>query len=361
MTTEIDKSTAVVVQTRKEWLKERKKGVGASEVACLFGLDPYGRTIQDLYDEKVSDDAVDGIETPDMQRGRYMEPIILELYQLATLRVVCPVGLQVHPDEPRMLATPDGIIQGDGAPVEVKSVRQKKFSYLTHRGLTDGWLIQVASQLEVTQKDWASYAFHSAENWSLVHFDIERDRELGEALLAKVREFWKYVENRERPENPLVYDLPQIKGVSGSITLRADAEWLELAGQLIEAKRLAETSKEIEAMVKDRVKELMGGYGSHEGGGVRVHYKERAGRKTFDHEALAAQRPVDGLTVVAKLQERYPDLDINVLADLVVASRIDLARFYKQGEKYDEIRSYILKDGADDTEMLPAPRLRLEK
>lgn len=43
---------------RKQWLEERKKGIGGSDVACIFGMSPY-KTNVELWEEKV------GIKEPE--------------------------------------------------------------------------------------------------------------------------------------------------------------------------------------------------------------------------------------------------------------------------------------------------------
>ena len=37
---------------REEWLEERKKGIGGSDVACILGMSPYKSNVE-LWEEKV--------------------------------------------------------------------------------------------------------------------------------------------------------------------------------------------------------------------------------------------------------------------------------------------------------------------
>ena len=367
-----EKPQVLTLPSREQWLKERQKGVGASEVSSLFGLDPYGKSIATLFDEKVGVIQED-VDSPDMQRGRALEPIILRLYMEATGRVVVPAGLRVHPDEPHMLATPDGMVVGDDVPVEVKCVRLNKFSRIKHQGLSDGWLMQVMAQLEVTQRPWASYAFFNADSWSLVTFDIERDLAIGAAILAKVREFWtSYIETGIRPSIPLVHDLPVMPSVPGQLMVRNDPEWAEAVGMLVEAKNLSVTAEEIEDAAKGRIKGLMGGYGAAEGAGLRAYFRELGGRVTFDKKALAAAKPLDRLSVAAYVNQLrgvrgYTSKAAKKVIDTVLAQLgtqdldLVLSAFEKQSKPFEEFRSYFLKPEPDEQKMLPAPKLRLER
>lgn len=355
-------------QERKAWLGARKGLVGASEVAALFGLDPYGKTIQQLYDEKVAEvDAVDGVENPDQERGRYLEPIILEIYQRKTGRQVIPIGLQVNPDEPHMGATPDGqIVLSEKPTAEVKSVRGPKFYRMRDRGLSDGWILQVQAQLEVCRAPWGAFIFHTADAWDMTHFDIERDADVGAALRAKIHEFWQYVENRQRPEKPLKYDdLPTLTGVAGQVIMRGDQLFADVVGRLIEAKQIKKSAEEIEDLAKTDVRDMLAGqYGSFEGGGYRIHYKQRAGRNTFDPDTLAGAVPLDPIKVASVIANSgliEGDSLKQLLANLAAEARLDLSQFYNQGAPYAEIRTYVLKSEADEAERLPAPKLRLAK
>ena len=52
---------------REEWLEERNKGIGGSDVACIFGMSPY-KTNVELWEEKV------GIREPeDISQKEYVQ------------------------------------------------------------------------------------------------------------------------------------------------------------------------------------------------------------------------------------------------------------------------------------------------
>lgn len=345
-------------------------------MAALFDLSPYGETIQDIYDRKIkpaSDVIVDdGAGSPDQERGRWLEPIILMLFAKQSGHPVSPSRLYLHPEEDRFGATPDAEQQvGDDRPtVEVKSLRQKKFSYLKYNGLPDGYIMQKQAQLEVTGRPWGNFVFHSAENWEMIAFPIERDREFGAALRAKVREFWSYVDRRQRPEAPFsVDDLPGVVAPRGTLTIRNDQAWADAVQAYTERKLMLDEAEELVSASKALIKELMGGYGSCQGSGVRVHFKQRDGRETFDHKTLASVQPLDRIATAANILEAItgtlPEsneqqiLLIDRVMGAINRSGLDLAQFAKKGEPYDDMRLYVLKQDAEETAMLAKPKLRL--
>ena len=59
-----------------EWHEARRWRVGGSDVAVILGHSPYGQTSAQLMRAKLDGDTL--AETPAMQRGRLLEPAVLE-------------------------------------------------------------------------------------------------------------------------------------------------------------------------------------------------------------------------------------------------------------------------------------------
>lgn len=373
------KSVGIPISSRQEWLRARQKVVGASEVAALFDLSPYGETIQDIYDRKIkpaTDEIIDDADgSPDQERGRWLEPIILMLFARQSGHPVMPSKLYFHPEEDRFGATPDAEqdVKGERPTVEVKSLRGPKFNYLKYNGLPDGYIMQKQAQLEVTGRPWGNFVFHTADAWEMIAFPVERDLEFGAALRAKVREFWTYVDRRQRPEAPFsIDDLPGVVAPRGMLTVRNDQAWADAVKAYAERKLMLDEAEGLVDSSKELVKELMGGYGSCQGAGVRVHFKPRDGKLTFDHESLANAYPLDSITAgaevlraIAGLIEKYPTLE-NLQAEFstemtgaLSRSGLNVKQFFKRGAGYDDLRLYVLKENPEETAMLAKPKLRL--
>lgn len=368
------KSVGIPIPSRQEWLRARHSLVGASEVAALFDLSPYGETIQTIYDRKIrplTDEVVDDAAgSPDQERGRYLEPIILMLFAKQSGHPVIASRLYLHPEEDRFGATPDAeqVVDQELPTVEVKSLRGPKFNYLKYNGLPDGYIMQKQAQLEVTGRPWGNFVFHTADAWEMIAFPIERDREFGAALRAKVREFWTYVDRRQRPDAPLsIDDLPGVVAPRGTLTIRTDQEWADATKAYAERKAMLDEAETLVDSSKAHIKVLMGGYGSCQGAGVRVHFKQREGKLTFDHKELANAYPLDPITAGAKIMgvldrvfgsSDNPELRAELMGALS-QSTLDLSKFFKRGAGYDDMRLYVLKEDAEETAMLAKPKLRL--
>jgi putative phage-type endonuclease len=330
---------------RSEWLKQRQTGIGGSDVAAIVGKDPYGRTAADVYDEKIGE-VVDGEPSPAMLRGRYLEPVAVQLYQELTGRALRRQPMRRHREFPFMIANVDRQIlansddRGTGI-LEVKCPGVAMFAKMKAHGLHEGLSLQLQHYLTVLGYQWGSFALFNAERWALIHFDVEVDPAWSEVLVEKEAAFWRKVENRERPVVEEVSNLPAIPEVKGEVVLRNDEQWAVTVTGLVEANALRRTADEIYEVAKDQVKELVGGYAIIEGGGVRVHYSQRPGRKTFDRKALERAGPLDPTTVALVLGDYENGGEI--AEALHERARLDLSQFEKIGKPYDDFRSYILK------------------
>ena len=89
-----------------EQLAIRKTGITGSEIAAVAGLSPYESPLT-VWARKL--DLVDDDSSAVMERGTYLEEGIRSWYCAKTGANVAIVGTMVHPDNPIIIATPDGI------------------------------------------------------------------------------------------------------------------------------------------------------------------------------------------------------------------------------------------------------------
>ena len=174
-----------------EQLAERIRGIGASEAAAVLGLSPFAGPLE-VYLSKVEGLTKD--ETPDMERGAFLEPAIANWYAARNLVTLAEVGTVHHPTLP-LLATPDRIAttaEGTNRLVEIKAPRRN-----------DGWEDGEAPEHCVVQV-WMTDAVLTAAGWSLdpvshlvglvdgdlVVRPVQREPELQAAIIEKLTEWW---------------------------------------------------------------------------------------------------------------------------------------------------------------------------
>jgi putative phage-type endonuclease len=331
--------------SREEWLEARRSGIGGSDVAAICGLDPW-RTVTDVYDEKLGV-AGDKPPTAPMLRGTYLEPVAADLYAERTGRALRRQPLRRHADYPWMIGNVDRQILAGTAGItetgilEVKCPGVRTFAKVKAHGMPENYILQLQHYLAVYGYSWGSFALFSAENWELVHFDIEADAAIRDRLIEIEHDFWHdHVLAEVRPE-PAPVALPKLPEVSGEVVTRDDPEWTDAIAMLAEAQDLKAGAEELHLAAKSRIQERAGSHGVYEGAGARIYWREMAGRRTFDKKALAAARPLDRQALIGILIEKAGLTEAQA-ASVADTCALDLDAFEKQGNPFAEFRTYFL-------------------
>ncbi len=125
------------MQTREEFLKARKRGIGGSDSAAIVGVSPYTTPLQ-LYLEKTGQwqkqttDAQEKI----FERGNILEPFLRNLFQKDFGFEVEETSQKVHKTHDYIIANVDGLIREDNAIIEFKT-RSNFSKYSFGNELTD--------------------------------------------------------------------------------------------------------------------------------------------------------------------------------------------------------------------------------
>lgn len=178
---------------RDEWLKERRKHIGASDAAAILGLDPH-RSPLDIWLEKVRPEMVDAPADEDfLEFGTDVEPAIERRYVKETGRAVYhpSPAIIVHPKFPELACTPDGLSDSpDPIVVEYKFERYSdNFGDPGSDQIPDHFLTQVSHQMACTGRDRADLALmHGAPPIRI--YRAYRDHELERILIDRLRAWW---------------------------------------------------------------------------------------------------------------------------------------------------------------------------
>lgn len=178
--------------SRQEWLHERTKGVGSSDIAAIVGASPYAGPI-DVWLSKTGRGAA-GIETRPMRLGTKLEPIILsEFVEETGHEARLNRRLFVHATQPLVRATPDAFLLDGPAGVELKAPGLRMSGHWG-RSWSDeypeDYLAQVAWQMAATDRDeWFLAALLGGQDFRVFH--IRRDRDLEAGLIEAAERFWR--------------------------------------------------------------------------------------------------------------------------------------------------------------------------
>lgn len=184
-----------------DWLKERQKGIGGSDVAAILGMSPW-RTPYQVWEEKTTpiDETAEEDDRPALYWGRVLEAPIRQAYADKTGRTVTkPAEAFVSSKYPFMRANLDGIAD-DGRVVEFKtSSKSDGWGEVGTDEIPDYYMTQVQHYLAVTGVKTADVAVLIGGNDFRI-YTVEADEELQALLIERESEFWALVESRTPPD-----------------------------------------------------------------------------------------------------------------------------------------------------------------
>jgi len=244
---------SVLDTTRTEWLQERRRGIGGSDVAAILGLSPW-KTPLDVYLDKVGQSAASDTDSPAMYWGRTLEPVIRQHYADTTGRnVIQPPNILTHPEHAFMLANVDGLTE-DGRVFEAKTARTAQGWGEPGSGeVPDAYALQVQHYMAVTGLPVADVAvLIGGSDFRLYH--VEADPGLQADLILEEANFWQRVVKQRPPEPVTFAEVAQRWGKSDRVgNVIADPDvcvaWSELVKLRASIKDIEAREEELKAMI----------------------------------------------------------------------------------------------------------------
>lgn len=187
-----------VAQTREEWIAGRRGRIGASDVPAILGLvkwrSPY-RVWAEMRGLIPKRD-----ETLYIRAGHALEPLVAELYAEQAGRELADPGeytVYMHPDYPWLGVTPDRLVAGDTAPVELKTGGEYAMDEWRDDAPTS-YQVQLQTQIACLGAEWGSLA-GLIGNREFRWFDYPRHDRLIKSMIPRLAEFWERVQNGDPP------------------------------------------------------------------------------------------------------------------------------------------------------------------
>ena len=256
--------------SREEWLSYRRRGIGGSDVASIFGVSPF-RTARDIYYDKLNIVSVDEYEGNwvAMEMGNLLEPLVAKIFGKKTgYKFYQRKKMFYHPHYPFMLADLDYFVElpdGTTAILEIKT---------TNYNARDNWWLngketvpvyyesQGRHYMAVMNVDRVFYCclYGNTEGETIIR-EIKRDYAYEEEMIFLEKEFW---------ENHVLAKLPPPYMENGDLIMESasrhfgpadpDAPAVELntgmAAKLMRYLQLQEEKKNEEVHSKQFDKEL---------------------------------------------------------------------------------------------------------
>lgn len=292
----------VPTDTREEWLKARRQGIGGSDVAPILGLGKHGRTALSVWLEKTSD--VDDTVGEAGEWGNRIEPLLAakwaELHPTYWISPESP-GLLQNPDDPWMLATPDRLViphaSIDTDPLHVwegKTASHWLAGEWADLGMPDAYQLQVQWYLEVLDANVAHVSVLIGGQRYEERY-LPRERELGAMLRHELGQWWqKHVVDGVMPDADPKHDGPLLN----ALWRHLDTDPIELdhlADVVDDLRAVRRTIADLEAQEQHLIATLKAAMGEHTdavvNGELVATWRRGKPPRKFDAAALKAEHP----------------------------------------------------------------------
>lgn len=200
-----------------EWLEFRKTGIGGSDAAAILGLSPFKTNIQ-VWEEKVGLRTPDDIsEEPQVKYGKESEDLLVKLFALDYPQYKVKIDKKTVYRRGFMFASLDGELTdretGEEGFYEGKTSEVHSHLLMSkwYKQIPEYYYTQILHYFIVTQKSfaWCKAQIKTTGSNNEIelitrHFYYLRKELLEDLkyLYLKEKEFWGYVERKERP--PLI-------------------------------------------------------------------------------------------------------------------------------------------------------------
>lgn len=282
---------STVGMSREDWLKERRKSLGGSDVAAVLGMNEYCSRYTLYCDKKGKLPEKEDSEA--MRIGRDLEEYVAKRFTEKTGKKVRRENAIIrNPEMPYLHANVDRVLIGEDAVLECKTVSALNLKHYKNGEYPDRFYAQCCEYMLVCGFKKAYLAVLVLGKGFYV-FEIERDEAELSALNDACKEFWKLVEN----DTPPAAD----GDASTSETLttlypESNGETVNLFGFDNDLKQYTDLQAQIKALtaLKDemanKVKEYMKEASRAESDKFKVSWASSV-RRTFDAKRFASDHP----------------------------------------------------------------------
>lgn len=194
------------MQSREEWLKYRKGGIGSSDAPVIMGVSPWSTPFK-LYLDKIEPEVKeDDSNSFIKQKGNDIEPRIRAYYELQCGESFSPELLEMS-GATHLRASLDGLNKKKTHGIEIKLLGKEDFENLKKGIIPEKYKPQVHHQIMVGDLERVTiigYLYEKGENSfdpSCVHtHDVLPDLNYQIELLEAENKFWIGVCTRRPPE-----------------------------------------------------------------------------------------------------------------------------------------------------------------
>jgi len=279
--------------THEQWLEERRKGIGGSDIGAILGLNPYKSALE-VWHEKVKGYTKEEKENIAAELGIYLESWLAGKFKKWFAKNNNGVNIEPqrmpfilqHPDYPYIRCNLDFVFEDptilETSAIECKTTNEFARDDWGEDKIPDSYYLQGQQQLLITgyQRVYFPYLIGNRRFDVLV---IERNESVIENIIKTATDFWNNYVLKQIPPAPdgsvsagKILDELYNKEEEGKITefppFGDEVEWLEKYNELNTIKK--ETEKEME-VIKQKIKAEMGDAEIAIAGRHKITWKEQ--------------------------------------------------------------------------------------
>ena len=304
--------------SREDWLKERKKGIGGSDVACVLGLNKYKSAFA-LYNEKKSEELED-FDNEAMRVGRDLEEYVASRFtELSGIKVRHENAILINEDFPFIRANVDRLCVGVKAGLECKTASTWNAKNFGKGEFPVNYYAQCVAYMAVTGlPDWYLAVLVMGKEFKV--YKLTRDKDCDcpewcecavyvgadeiEALVEACRDFW--CEHIEKNVPPAVFNSND-EAITEACNPDSGQE-IDMTGYLDKLTELTDLKRQIDELTAQKkqlegeIKMFMGDCGKGYADGYKVSFTKQS-RTTYDWRLFKENNPKIDLTPYKKTTE----------------------------------------------------------
>lgn len=249
---------------RIDWLTQRKRGLGGSDLGAILGLSKF-KTPADVWADKTGR-APDTEPSLQMRFGSYAEEFVAREYTHQTGRQVQRFNTMLHHSTAPILGNIDRLVIPEGQKrashkteirtdrlLEAKtasafaSFNSEEWGEAGTDLIPPSYLVQVATYMMLTNCQYADLAVLFG-NQEVRVYNIRRDMELEQEIIARATEWWnRHIINDIAPDPVCEADIKMLYPADNGSTVEANPKTLELIARAQELKaQIAALEAELE-------------------------------------------------------------------------------------------------------------------
>jgi putative phage-type endonuclease len=286
-------------EVRKQWLQERRQGIGGTDASAILGVNPWV-SAHDVWLDKIGASR-ERERSEAMWWGTELEALIARRYQEETGNTLWnPQRIYQHHDHPILIATPDRLLVPDGPVIKAGLECKTASAFKAHEWgpvgsdeIPDEYLVQCHHYMNVLRvATWEVAVLLGGQDFRV--YRIERDMKLQSAMTERLAEWWqKYIVDGAEP--PLTGHAAEREWLRSRFPRdsapvvaadRVAEQWAATLAVSLEAFEVVEYQVE---EARNNLKRIIGENAGVESAAFRVLWKLSKGRRSVDWEAMARE------------------------------------------------------------------------